>query len=130
MDKEKINKMIESALKTRENSYSPYSHFKVGAAVLTKDGKIFSGCNVENSAYPTGICAERNAVSSAVAAGYREFEAIAIAAGDSPTYPCGECRQFLSEFGDMTVICSDKNGEYRIEMLSELLPKGFILFSH
>ncbi len=103
-----------------------YSGFLVGAALLCKDGTVFTGCNVENASYGATICAERNAVSTAVAAGYREFESIAIAAeGDGCVYPCGICLQVLNEFSkDLRVICQDGD-DFRSFQLKELLPKGF-----
>ena len=91
--------LIEAALKVREHAYAPYSEFAVGAAVLTEDGNIFVGCNVENASYGLAICAERNAIASAIAAGKRKFVAVAIAATPLAS-PCGACRQFIFEFGD------------------------------
>ena len=91
--------LLALAKRAREFAYAPYSGFLVGAALLCKDGTVFTGCNVENASYGAAICAERNAVSTAVAAGYREFESIAIAAeGDGCVYPCGICLQVLNEF--------------------------------
>ena len=91
--------LIDKAHEAMKNAYSPYSGFKVGAAILTKDGKIFTGCNVENASYGATICAERCAATKAVSEGSNEFTAIAIvSSSDKFTYPCGICRQFLSEF--------------------------------
>ena len=118
--------LLELAKQARGHAYAPYSGFFVGAALLCKDGTVFTGCNVENASYGAAICAERNAVSTAVAAGYREFDAIAIAAeGDGCVYPCGICLQVMNEFSkDMR---GDLPGEKagRIFSLKELLPKGF-----
>lgn len=91
--------LIEVAKAYRERAYAAYSHFKVGAAVLTKDGKVFGGCNIENASYPVTNCAERTAIFKAVSEGYREFAAIAIVADTpGPCSPCGMCRQAISEF--------------------------------
>lgn len=118
--------LLELAKHARGHAYAPYSGFSVGAALLCKDGTVFTGCNVENSSYGAVICAERNAVSTAVAAGYREFDAIAIAAeGDGCVYPCGICLQVMNEFSkDMRVICQDRES-WQDFSLKELLPKGF-----
>ena len=122
--------LIESALKAKENSYAPYSKYRVGAAVFTKDGKIYAGCNIENAAYPSGICAEKTAISKAVSEGNRDFLAIAIVAdsNDYPT-PCGECRQFISEFvkPDFKVILAKSTNDYKTFDFAELLPLSFKL---
>jgi cytidine deaminase len=113
-----------------ENAYAPYSNFKVGAAVLGKSGKIYTGCNVENASYGLSMCAERTAVFNAVCAGEREITAVAIAVSGDAAFPCGACRQVLSEFapsdGDMTVYLVSGQGieEYT---LAELLPHAFKL---
>ncbi len=139
-----IKELIEAAMECRKNAYAPYSHFKVGAALLSAKGLMYTGCNVENASYGATICAERNAVSSAVAAGQREFVAIAIVGGpdvsdadpaavsdtsdgESWAYPCGMCRQVLSEFGsgDMKVIVAISPDEYKVFTLGELIPHGF-----
>lgn len=111
----------------RKYAYAPYSKFTVGAALLTKDGKVFKGCNIENSSYGLSMCAERCAVFKAVSEGYKEFGAIAIAGGaigESSIYcpPCGACRQVLAEFGDIDVVLLNK-----VLKLSELLPESFKL---
>ncbi len=118
--------LLKLADKAKENAYAPYSGFQVGAALLTADGEIFTGCNVENSSYGAAICGERSAVVQAVSHGKREFAAIAIASsGDDTVYPCGICRQVLHEFNpDMKVICQSPKG-YEVYRLSELMPKGF-----
>ncbi|MBE5833502.1 MAG: cytidine deaminase [Butyrivibrio sp.] len=130
MDKKEL---ATKALKMRSMSYTPYSHFCVGAALLTKDGKIFTGCNAENASYSPGICAERNAIYKAVSEGYREFTAIAIAGGKEgfePTDycpPCGVCRQVIREFGkpDMKILLVKTPDDYKEYTLEELLPESF-----
>jgi homotetrameric cytidine deaminase len=122
--------LAAAAVEARENSYSPYSGFSVGAALLTKSGKVFTGCNIENAAYSPTLCAERVAMAKAVSEGEREFAAIAVAggkAGGEPQYcyPCGVCRQVLFEFGDMEVIIAKKPDDYCVHRLAELLPHGF-----
>ena len=94
------SELFAVAREAMKNSYSPYSKFKVGAALLTKEGKVFTGVNVENSSYGATVCAERTAVVKAVSEGYREFEAIAVASSEGIASPCGICRQFIFEFGD------------------------------
>lgn len=118
--------LIEKALKVRQNAYAPYSNYKVGAALLTKSGDIFSGVNVENAAYPDSICAERSAIFSAVSAGQRDFKAIAVATRNGGT-PCGSCRQVMSEFGlDMKVYLVDEAGSLvKQATVRELLPGAF-----
>ena len=119
-------KLLEMAKKARENAYAPYSNFKVGAAIITEDGKIFTGANVENASYGLSICAERVALFKAVSEGYRKFKAIAVVADtDGPVSPCGACRQVLSEFGDMDVIMANVKGDMEVMKLSELLPESF-----
>lgn len=124
MEKEKL---IIEAKKASLNSYSPYSHFKVGACILSDTGKIYCGTNVENASFGATSCAERNAVFNAVSNGERKFKAICIYNEKELPYPCGICRQVLSEFGcDLDVIICNENlvEEYK---LSELLPKDFKL---
>lgn len=118
--------LLDLAKEARKQAYAPYSGFFVGAALLCADGSIYTGCNVENASYGAAICAERNAISTAVADGKREFEAIAIAAeGKSCVYPCGICLQVMNEFSkEMRVICQDQEG-FQSFSLGELLPKGF-----
>lgn len=119
--------LIMAAVSARENAYAPYSGFKVGAALLTVDGKIYTGANFENASFGAGTCAERVALGCALAAGAREFTAVACV-GEGSITPCGICRQALSEFGDMTVICAAPDGsDIREFMLSELLPYSFSL---
>ena len=118
--------IIKRALQSRENAYAPYSKYKVGAALLTKSGEIFTGVNVENAAYPTGTCAERVAVFKAVSEGIREFEAIAVASNNGGT-PCGSCRQVLAEFGlDTIILIVDGQGNLIQETtVAEILPGAF-----
>ena len=118
--------LIEVAKAYRERAYAAYSHFKVGAAVLTKDGKVFGGCNIENASYPVGICAERTAISKAVSEGERDIVALAVV-GDTPgpCSPCGMCRQFISEFKIPKIIMANLKGVRKTVTLEELLPFGF-----
>jgi len=119
--------LIKQAEKAKEGAYVPYSHFHVGAVLLCKDGRVYTGANVENASYPVTCCAERVALFKAVTDGARDFAAIAVtsdAAG--PTYPCGMCRQALAEFGlGMDVICTGQKGETDIKTVAELLPCAF-----
>ena len=118
--------LIEAARKYRENSYSPYSHFKVGAAVLTKHGKVYGGCNIENSSYGLTNCAERTAIFKAVSEGEREFAALAVIADtDGPCSPCGACRQVIADFRIPRIIMANLRGEVKVVTLSELLPFAF-----
>ncbi len=135
MDKSKIVDLIGKAEKARENSYCPYSGFAVGAALITEDGREFQGCNIENASYGATNCAERTAIFAAVSQGAKKIQTIAIVGGpkgEEPreyAYPCGICRQVMSEFGDAaTVVIVAKNAQdYQIFTLPELLPKGFCL---
>ncbi len=126
-----FRKLIERALAAREYSYSPYSHFRVGAALLCQDGSVYTGCNIENRAYGPTNCAERTAVFKAVSEGKREFAAIAIVGGEDELvwcYPCGVCRQVMAEFcngEEFKIICAKSADEYRIFSLNELLPEMF-----
>lgn len=122
--------LILAAMKARENAYVPFSHFRVGAALLCTDGTVYSGCNIENSSYTPTLCAERCTMSKAVSEGKRGFSAIAIVGAlDSYTSPCGVCRQFMYEFcdEDFRVICAKNADDYRVYSLGELLPQGFRL---
>jgi len=124
-----MDKLIAEAKMAREKAYAPYSNFKVGAAVLTSNGKIFSGCNIENSSYGLSICAERVAIFNAVSSGYREFTEIAVVTdSDTPSSPCGACRQVIFEFGDdIEVIMANLKGDIKIMKIDELLKDGFRL---
>ena len=120
-----INRLIAHALKARNMAYAPYSHYNVGAALLTPGGKIVTGCNVENASYGLTICAERGAIMAAVAQGHRAFRAIAVATENGGS-PCGACRQVLAEFGvDMIVIICDVTGKHLVTTVRELLPGSF-----
>jgi len=119
--------LVEAASVARERAYAPYSSFRVGAALLADDGRVFTGCNVENSSYPAGICAERGAVATAVASGARKFATIVVSTdADQPTPPCGICRQVLVEFAPrLTVISVTTGGLSARWTLGELLPAPF-----
>ena len=119
--------LVAVARLAAENAYVPYSNFPVGAALECPDGKVFTGCNVENAAYGSTICAERTAMCKAVSEGYRKFTRIAIwGKGDDYTVPCGACRQFMAEFSyDMDVISAKGSGEYLKLKLYELMPHAF-----
>ena len=122
----KDEQLIEVAKEYREKAYVPYSKFKVGAAVRTKGGKIYGGCNVENASYPVGCCAERTAICKAVSEGAREFEAIAVVADtERPCAPCGMCRQFIAEFRIPRILMTNLKGDRKIVTLEELLPFSF-----
>lgn len=117
--------LIASATAAREQAYAPYSNFKVGAALMSKSGHVYTGCNVENATYGPSICAERTAVVKAVSEGEREFEAIAVVT-ENGVSPCGICRQVMMEFApDMTVIIADTQGNTRVTTVRDLLPDGF-----
>lgn len=119
------SELLEIARKARERAYAPYSSFKVGAALLAENGKIYEGCNVENLSYGLTICAERTAICSAVADGQRQFQAIAVVAEASePISPCGACRQFLAEFDDMPVLMANLEGKEEHSTLAQLLPRA------
>ncbi|HEX3533497.1 MAG TPA: cytidine deaminase [Gemmatimonadaceae bacterium] len=119
----------EAAMRALDNAHAPYSNFRVGAALLTRDGKLITGCNVENSAYGFAICAETLAVASAVSQGLTEFDEIAIASDDrEPTPPCGACRQVLNEFApNIRVSSYTRDGKEASWTLQELLPHAFVL---
>ncbi len=118
--------LVQAAIAGAEHAWVPYSQFPVGAALLTTDGKVYRGCNVENAAYPATICAERTALVKAVSEGARSFRAIAVVTRSGGS-PCGVCRQMLYEFRpDMRVLVATLDGEICYELaLSELLPHGF-----
>lgn len=122
--------LISYAKKAMGNAYAPYSGFSVGAALLTTDGEIFTGCNVENASYGASICAERCAILKAVSEGYTSFEKIAIVSScNNLTYPCGICRQFLSEFmdDDSIIVLVNDNEEIKEYTLGYLMPYSFNL---
>ena len=126
-DNPAFDRLFELACEALENSYSPYSHFKVGACILAADGRTFQGCNFENASYGATICAERCAASCAIAAGARRFAAIAVAAESAVSWPCGICRQVLREFSDLSlpVIVGQYGKGYTVRTLGELLPEDF-----
>lgn len=119
--------LTEQAKQAREKAFAPFSGFKVGAALRTKDGRIFTGCNIENASYSLTVCAERVAVFKAVSEGATEFEAIAVVADtERLTPPCGPCRQILWEFcGDIPVTMANLKGDTETVKMSELLPRAF-----
>ena len=119
--------LIQLAQQVRDKAYAPYSNYRVGAALLTVSGRFFTGCNVENAAYPTGICAERVAVFKAISEGAREFRRIAVAADTAVlTPPCGACRQILWEFcGDIELILTNLQGKTESVRLKDLFPRPF-----
>ena len=121
--------LYEVALEMTAKSYAPFSKFRVGAALLTKDGKLYTGCNVENSSYGGTICAERTAFVKAVSEGDLVFEKIAIASSGGQAWPCGICRQFMKEFcdDDFVIITGNDADSIRTYTLAELLPEGFRL---
>ena len=118
--------LIEKAQQARQRAYAPYSNYRVGAALLTSSGDVFSGANVENAAYPTSMCAERVAIFKAVSEGQRQFQAIAVVTENGGS-PCGSCRQVLAEFGlETLVLIADAQGRVVQEMIvEELLPGAF-----
>lgn len=122
---EKDEELLQKARDMKRFAYVPYSHYWVGAALRAKDGRIFTGCNVENAAFGNTMCAERTALFKAVSEGVREFTAIAIAAEGSAPFPCGACRQSLYEFAPELRVLVTWDGNVREEGLNELLPEGF-----
>jgi cytidine deaminase len=117
------DELLKEAERAKENSYSPYSHFKVGAALLAESGRVYTGVNVENVSFGVTVCAERSALCAAVSMGERRFKALAVTA-DKLVFPCGICRQALLEFGDIDIILKNKE----VKRLSELMPDGFVEF--
>lgn len=126
------DELIDAARAAALNSYSPYSMFRVGAVVVADDGRIFTGANVENAAYPSSNCGEATAIQTAVAAGVRKIDALAVACIDAKdvqgAYPCGRCRQIMAEFGvDTVYVAAGEGSEMRKHSLDELLPHRFTL---
>jgi len=118
--------LIRIAKESMNKAYAPYSEFRVGAVVVTKNGKIFTGCNIENSSYGLTICAERVAIFSAIAAGETQIEKLVVVADTiEPVSPCGACRQVMSEFGDFEVILANLQGKVTTTKVSDLLPHAF-----
>lgn len=123
------NNLVDEAKEAMKFAYTKYSNFNVGAALLTTSGKVYTGCNIENSSYGATICAERVAFSKAISEGEREFEAIAIVSSSGDyTYPCGICRQFMSEWGTNLKLIFDNGKENKVYTLNELLPEAFTKF--
>jgi cytidine deaminase len=124
----KTNDLLEIAKKARENAYAPYSNFKVGAALKTKSGKIYTGANVENSSFGLSMCAERIAIFKAITDGEREFEKMVVVADTKDVVsPCGACRQVMSEFGNFKVILANMKGKTQTTDVNSLLPGAFNL---
>ncbi len=118
--------LIQKALEAQKKAYVPYSNFRVGAALLTEDGEIFTGCNIEIASYSPTICAERTAIFKAVSEGHKKIKAIAIVGDSDFTYPCGVCRQVIREFGkDATIIIANSEEEYKEYKIDDLLPHSF-----
>ena len=126
---QQFRKLIAAAKAAQQKAHAPYSKFRVGAALLAKNGKIYTGVNVENASYGLTNCAERVAIGKAVADGQRKFQALAVVAPSANLSPCGACRQVLAEFGQCVVVCADSRNlrKLRSYMLSELLPHAFKL---
>ena len=137
MEKTMIEKLIDTAIKQLDFSYTPYSGFKVGAALLTKKGEIYTGCNIENASYTPTNCAERTAIFKAVYDGHRDFAALSVCGGKGGVItgafpPCGVCRQVMREFcrDDFPVYLVGADGSYETVTLAELLPHSFSAASH
>ena len=122
MDNKELMKM---AKKAKENAYVPYSNFKVGAALLTKSGKVYTGCNVEIASIGATNCAERTAIFKAVSEGEKEFEKIAVTGDAKETYPCGICRQVIVEFGTDIEVIIEKDSKLKVFKIDDLLPYSF-----
>ena len=123
---ESEQRLVEAAAHARSFSYSPYSHFAVGAAVMTSDGEIYSGCNIENQAYSVTNCAERTAIFNAVSEGHDDITLLAVIADTpAPTAPCGACRQVIAEFGIPNIIMANTMGDVKVVTIDELLPAAF-----
>lgn len=118
--------LIKLAFKAQKMAYVPYSHFHVGAALLTEDGSVYSGCNIEIASYSPTLCAERTAIFKAISEGHKKIKKIAIVGDANPTYPCGVCRQVIREFGkDASVIIANSTDDYKEYTIEELLPHSF-----
>lgn len=128
-----VKELIQSAMEARKKAYAPYSGYQVGAALLTNELRIYTGCNIENAAYSPGICAERCAIAKAVSEGWQRWRAIAIVGGRGEkeldySYPCGVCRQVIREFTDpehFVIVVAKSTEDYRVFLLKELLPESF-----
>ena len=126
MTESEIQKLMDCAIKARENAYSPYSHFAVGAALLCEDGTLYEGCNIENVSYGLTNCAERTAIFKAVSEGHIKFKALAVVADtEGPCAPCGACRQVMAEFKIPLIIMGNLMGNIKIVTIEELLPFSF-----
>ena len=123
-----FKELIIEAIKAKENAYVPYSNFKVGSAILTSDGKVYTGCNIENASFGATNCAERTAIFKAVSEGHKAIEAIAVV-GDlnNYTFPCGICRQVINEFAaeNIKIIVAKNENEYLVKTMEEILPGAF-----
>lgn len=122
-----LKRLIKKAIDIKKNAYVPYSNFRVGCVVVTKDGEVYEGVNIENASYTPTLCAERNALSTAIGAGHRDFSQIIITGDSDYTYPCGVCRQFIREFADedTLIIIAKSEEEYRTYTIGDLLPYSF-----
>jgi cytidine deaminase len=124
------SELVDAARVAAKNSYSPYSKFRVGAVVVGEGGEVFTGANVENAAYPSSNCGEATAINTAVAAGVRKLDTLVVACIDAPdvegAYPCGRCRQIMSEFGvEKVIVAGGEGSEVREHTLDDLLPHRF-----
>jgi len=123
-----FKELIIEAIKAKETAYAPYSNFKVGSAILTSDGKVYTGCNIENASFGATNCAERTAIFKAVSEGHKAIEAIAVV-GDlnNYTFPCGICRQVINEFAaeNIKIIVAKNENEYLVKTMEEILPGAF-----
>lgn len=122
-----LEELIQRAIDNKENSYSPYSNFRVSALVLTKTGKLYEGINIENASYSATLCAERSALAAAISAGERKFDTIIITGDSEDTFPCGVCRQFMAEFfdDDTKLVIANSVSDYKIYTMDGLLPHSF-----
>lgn len=126
MKEKDIQKLIDRAIVARDKTYSPYSHFGVGAALLCEDGTIYEGCNIENASYGLTNCAERTAIFKAVSEGQTKFKALAVVADtEGPCAPCGACRQVMGEFKIPIIIMGNMTGNLRVVSIEDLLPFSF-----
>ena len=126
MIQQDVQRLIECAIEARQQSYSPYSNFAVGAALLCEDGTIYKGCNIENASYGLTNCAERTAIFKAISEDHRKFKALAVVADtEGPCAPCGACRQVMKEFKISTIIMANMKGNMKIVSIEDLLPFSF-----